>query len=153
MLSYGAYEAGTAVGSQVESLNHKSSMVRQMSSGVPLFGNLVGACAMTTKSLDNENLHFKNFIVVTFPTKNSVLDDFPLCSQGRTPLKTANFIFIVVSLSLVWGRTKGAEKASCGETVVRNAKMDSKFFPMSSKAFRCLKSKPQKKTDSPITPF
>ena len=37
---------------------------------------------------------------MTFPTKKtSVLDDFPLCPKAP-PLKTANFIFIVVSPSL-----------------------------------------------------
>ena len=33
--------------------------------------------------------------------KNSVLDDFPLCPQSPSPLKTVNFIFIVVSPSLI----------------------------------------------------
>ena len=32
--------------------------------------------------------------------KNSVLDNFPLCPPAHPPLKNANFIFIVVSLSL-----------------------------------------------------
>ena len=47
-----------------------------------------------------ENLHFQKFIVTTFPMKNSVLDDFPLCPTAHPPLKSANFNFIVVSLSL-----------------------------------------------------
>ena len=34
------------------------------------------------------------------------------------------------------------EKASCRETVVQNAKVDSTTFPMSSKVFRCSNSKP-----------
>ena len=40
------------------------------------------------------------FIVMTFPMKTSVLDNFPLCPPAHPPLKDANFIFIVVSLSL-----------------------------------------------------
>ena len=41
------------------------------------------------------------FFVMTFPMKNSVLDNFPLCPPAHPPpLKSANFIFIVVSLSL-----------------------------------------------------
>ena len=36
---------------------------------------------------------------MTFPMKNSVLDNFPPCPPAH-PLKSANFIFIVVSLSL-----------------------------------------------------
>ena len=38
-----------------------------------------------------------------FPMKNSVLDDFPPCPPAQAPLKSANFIFIVVSLSLSLG--------------------------------------------------
>ena len=45
------------------------------------------------------NFHFQNFIVVAFPTKNRVLDHFPLCPPCPPPLKNAIFIFIVVSLS------------------------------------------------------
>ena len=37
---------------------------------------------------------------MTFPMKNSVLDNFPPCPPAQAPLKSANFIFIVVSLSL-----------------------------------------------------
>ena len=37
-----------------------------------------------------------------FPMKNSVLDNFPLCPPAHPPpLKSVNFIFIVVSLSLI----------------------------------------------------
>ena len=39
---------------------------------------------------------------MTFPAKTSVLDGFPLCPECPTPLKTANFIFIVVSPSLIF---------------------------------------------------
>ena len=38
---------------------------------------------------------------MTFPMKNSVLDNFPPCPPAQPPLKSANFIFIVVSLSLI----------------------------------------------------
>ena len=48
-----------------------------------------------------KHLHFQNFIVVALPMKNSVFFTiFPLCPQCPPPLKTANFIFIVVSPSL-----------------------------------------------------
>ena len=33
--------------------------------------------------------------------KNSVLDNFPPCPPAHAPLKSANLIFIVVSLSLI----------------------------------------------------
>ena len=39
------------------------------------------------------------------------------------------------------GCAKGAEKASCGETVVQNAKMDSTIFSMNSEVFKSCKSK------------
>ena len=53
---------------------------------------------MTTKFLDNKFFQFQNFIVMTFPMKNSVLDNFPPCPPAQAPLKSANFIFIVVSI-------------------------------------------------------
>ena len=37
---------------------------------------------------------------MTFPMKNSVLDNLPPCTPAHPPPKSANFIFIVVSLSL-----------------------------------------------------
>ena len=48
---------------------------------------------MTTEYYDNTICTFKIFIVVAFPTRNSVLDDFPLCPQGPPPLKNQNFYF------------------------------------------------------------
>ena len=40
--------------------------------------------------------------------KNSVLDNYPLCPPAHPPpLKSANFIFIVVSLSLSWAAANG----------------------------------------------
>ena len=60
----------------------------------------LGACAMTTKFLDHRICAFKILLSWHFPTKkrNSVLDDFPLCPHSiPPPLKTAIFIFIVVS--------------------------------------------------------
>ena len=41
-----------------------------------------------------QNLQFQNFIVVTFPKQNSVLDDFPLCPHCPPPFENANFIFL-----------------------------------------------------------
>ena len=40
--------------------------------------------------------------------KNSALDNFPPCPPAHPPLKSANFIFIVVSLSLK--NPEGAER-------------------------------------------
>ena len=60
----------------------------------------LGACAMTTKFLDNKICTFKILLSWRFPRKQSFLDDFPLCPQGPPPLKSENFIFIVVSPSL-----------------------------------------------------
>ena len=42
--------------------------------------------------------------------------------------------------AVLWRGAKGAEKASCGETVVQNAKMDSKIPSMKSMVFRCLRA-------------
>ena len=58
---------------------------------------------MTTKFLDNKICSFKILLSWRFPRKNSVLDDFPLCPQGPPPSKSENFIFIVVSPSLIFG--------------------------------------------------
>ena len=44
------------------------------------------------------------FVVVAFPTKRSVWDNFPLCPHCPPPLKTANSIFIVVSPALILGK-------------------------------------------------
>ena len=41
---------------------------------------------------------------MTFPMKNSVLDNFPPCPPAQAPPGSANFIFIVVSLSLIFAR-------------------------------------------------
>ena len=40
---------------------------------------------MTIKFLDNKNFHFQNLVVVAFPTKNSVLDNFPPCPPAHPP--------------------------------------------------------------------
>ena len=66
--------------------------------------HIVRACAMTTKFFDNKICTFKIVLSWRFPTKNSVLDDFPLCPQGPSPSKIETFIFIVVSLSLILDR-------------------------------------------------
>ena len=46
------------------------------------------------------NLQFQNFIVVAFPTKTSVFARFSSLPPNPPPLKSENFIFIVVSPSL-----------------------------------------------------
>ena len=38
---------------------------------------------------------------MTFPMKNRIWDDLPLCPPAPPPLKSANFNFIVVSLSQI----------------------------------------------------
>ena len=63
---------------------------------------LVVACAMTTKFLDNKFSTFNFFWSWRFPWKTVFSDDFPLCPQPPPPPKSANFIFIVVSPSLIW---------------------------------------------------
>ena len=58
---------------------------------------------MTTKFLNNKMFTFKILLSWRFPRKQAFLDDFPLCPQGPPPpLESANFIFIVVSLSLIF---------------------------------------------------
>ena len=69
------------------------------------------AGARDSRSLRNDNkisrqlnLHVQNFIVVVFPTKNSILDDFLSATKAPPSSKTQKFIFIVVSPSLrFWG--------------------------------------------------
>ena len=56
----------------------------------------LGACAVTTKFLDNKICTFKILLSWRFPRKNSVLDDFTLCPKSP-PSKSEAFIFIVVS--------------------------------------------------------
>ena len=57
----------------------------------------IGACAMTTKFLDNKICTFKILLSWRLPRKTAFLATFPLCPQAPPPLKSANFIFIVVS--------------------------------------------------------
>ena len=55
-----------------------------------------------------------------------------------------------------WGCAKGAEKASCGETVVQKGVLESPFLLFPLKVFRCFQGKPywgREETDSPKTPF
>ena len=56
----------------------------------------LGACAMTTKLLDNKICTFKILLSWRFPRKQAFLDSSP----KAPPLKSENFIFIVVSRSL-----------------------------------------------------
>ena len=60
----------------------------------------VGACAMTTKFLDNKIFTFKILLSWRFPWKIAFWTVFLPAPLPRPPLKSANFIFIVVSLSL-----------------------------------------------------
>ena len=61
---------------------------------------ILGACAMTTKFLDNKICTIKISFSWLFPRKATFLDISPLCPHAPTPLKSANFIFMVVSQSL-----------------------------------------------------
>ena len=45
----------------------------------------LGACAMTTKFLDNKICTFKNLLSWRFPRKQAFWDDFLLCPQGPPP--------------------------------------------------------------------
>ena len=53
----------------------------------------VGACAMTTKFLDNKNFHFQNFIVVAFPTKTSVFGRFSSLPPSPSPPQKRKIYF------------------------------------------------------------
>ena len=73
----------------------------------------IGACAMTTKFLDNKICTFKIVLSWRFPRKTAFWDDFPLLP----PHKNANCIFIVVSPSLkkfcsgkMWNRSKAESR-------------------------------------------
>ena len=61
----------------------------------------LGACAMTTKFLDNRIFKFDFLLSWRFPRKAAFWDDFPLCPRRPPALKHANSIFIVVSPSLM----------------------------------------------------
>ena len=62
---------------------------------------------MTTKFLDNHICTFKFFLSWRFPrTKKNVFGRFSSPPPRPTPLKSANFIFIVVSPSLICDRTR-----------------------------------------------
>ena len=56
---------------------------------------LLGACAMTTKFLDNKKFAFSKFYFCRGVShqKKSVLDDFPLCRQGPPPPPPQKRIF------------------------------------------------------------
>ena len=80
---------------------------------------------MTTKFLDNfQNLHFQNFIVEKFPTKQAFLDNFPPCPQGPPPLKSENFIFIVVSPALNGPAIRNANQGDSRESTRRKKILD-----------------------------
>ena len=55
-----------------------------------------------------------------------------------------------------WGCAKGAEKASCGETVVQKGVLESPFLLFPFKVFRCFQGKPyygREETDSSKNTF
>ena len=60
------------------------------------------------------------------------------------------------SQALLGGCAKGAEKASCGGTVVQKGVLESPFLLFPLKVFRCFQGRPywgREETDSPKTPF
>ena len=65
----------------------------------PAPATCLGACTMTTKFLNNKICTFIILLSWHFPRKQALLDDSPLCPKAP-PLKSENFIFIVVSPSL-----------------------------------------------------
>ena len=89
------------------------------SAGMPMapFQHLtcLGACAMTTKFLDNTICTFKILLSWRFPRKQALLDDFPLCPQGPPPPQRETFIFIVVSPSLTGKYSSKPESAEISE--------------------------------------
>ena len=60
---------------------------------------LMGACATTTKFLDNKIFTFKILLSWRFPRKTAFLDDFPLCPLGPPPSK-AQILFLLSSRCL-----------------------------------------------------
>ena len=59
---------------------------------VRVLPSCLGACAMTTKFLDNKISSFKFDCRDVSPPKNRVLDDFPLCPSAR-PAQSHKFCF------------------------------------------------------------
>ena len=60
---------------------------------------------MTTKVLDNKNCTFKILLSWRFPRKTAFWTTFLSAPLSPPPLKTAHFIFIVVSPSLICSAT------------------------------------------------
>ena len=56
---------------------------------------------MTTNIFDNKSSTFKFLLSWRFPRKTPFWGDCPLCPRSSHPSKTGNFIFIVVSASLI----------------------------------------------------
>ena len=81
----------------------KPTSIKFLLLGGGRYFGFLGACAMTTKFLDNIIFTFKFLLSWRFLWKIAFLDNFPLCPPAPPPLKNANFIFIVVSLSLSLG--------------------------------------------------
>ena len=54
---------------------------------------LIGACAMTTKFLENKICTFETLLSWRFPRKTAFLDDFPLCPKAPPSKTNANFYF------------------------------------------------------------
>ena len=59
----------------------------------------LGACAMTTKFLDNKISTFKILLSWRFPRKQALLDDFPLCPQAPPPQKRIFYFYCRLAVS------------------------------------------------------
>ena len=81
----------------------KSGKFLHILGGFPL-----GACAMTTKFLDNKICTFKILLSWRFPRKQAFWDDFPLCPQGPAPSK-AKICRLAVS-DPYWSAQKNSRK-------------------------------------------
>ena len=77
----------------------------------------VGVCTMTTKFLDHKKSLFQNFIAVAHPTKNGVLDDFPLCPQCPPPQNRKFYFYCRLAVSDRVGCTRQKKgKKGCAKT-------------------------------------
>ena len=68
-----------------------------------------------------------------------------MCSHLADPISSTDPVMEAIKThvkdQISCGGALGATKASCGETVVQNEKMDSNMFSINSEVFKCLKSK------------
>ena len=63
------------------------------------FSSSIGACAMTTKFLDNKICTFKILLSWRFPRKQAFLGDYPLCPQGPPPPKRKFYFYCRLAFS------------------------------------------------------